>query len=127
MMNPKGRERVLAALRRGHYIVTACRFAGISKSAFYDLYGEDEAFKADVEAAKAHAEDSCLEALMQEPSWQARAWVLERRYGKRWAKKAPDVVIQQVAAHNGLKLPDDPLEQAKVFDALAERARARVK
>lgn len=126
-MNARQRARVLEALRKGHYVVVACQQAGISRASYYDWTQKDPTFAEETAKAKSDAEDACLGAIMADPSWQARAWVMERRYGKRWAKKTPDVVVQQVHAAQSVQLPADPAERVKVLEALTERERGKLK
>ncbi len=126
-MSPRQRDTILAMLRKGHFVSVACLQAGVGRSRFYELLQEYPVLAQQVAAAKAEAEDVCLSAIIADPSWQARAWVLERRHAKRWAKKQPDVVIAPQRDAGGLKLPDDPAEQAVILRALADQAERKAK
>jgi|SRR5580765_6600915 len=113
-------ERILEALRIGHHVVVACKMAGVSRTLFYARRKSDPALEARVEEAMAEAENACLKAIMAEPQWTARAWVLERRFAQRWAKKS-DLAPPTTNVVNGIQLPTDRAERAKVLRAMADR------
>lgn len=106
----ESRKRLLDAIRGGNYQETACAYAGIGASTFYDwlargravrdrvadgedldVDSEDAAYLAlldDVEKARADAEVRAIAQinLASQDSWQASAWWLERtmptKYGR---------------------------------------------
>lgn len=121
-MSPAQRDKCLQMIAAGHFITTACRASGFSKEHFYDTKAADPTFKAAAESAMADAEASCLAAIASDPAWQSRAWILERRFGERWARK-PDVIAQAPGGTVSIALPADAAERASVLEALAEKAR----
>jgi hypothetical protein len=78
---------LLGALRRGHYIAVAAKLAGIPTSTLYQVREKSGDLRVQLSAALAASEDACLGSIADEPSWQARAWILERRFPARWAKR----------------------------------------
>jgi len=96
------RDRFLAALRGGHYVETACAFAGVSRTAIFRAIaiGEDPNADPDtpnlkayrdfadaVRAARGHAEVQALLTIRNDTSWQSSAWYLERAFPQRWGKR----------------------------------------
>lgn len=100
------KERLLEALRAGNYIETACAYAGVSKSSFYNYLAQgrkareqDERTEQDewalelldaVEKARADAEVRNVHLIQQAAqggTWQAAAWFLERSMPGKWARR----------------------------------------
>jgi hypothetical protein len=91
------------AIKQGAFIETAVILAGIEKSTFYGWLRcaqRDEAdgkafgsiyvtFSRRVKKALAEAERDYVAIIQARAStvWQAAAWMLERRFPKRWARK----------------------------------------
>ena len=119
-MSPVQREKILKMLGEGHFVITACRKAGISRAHYYDVRNADAEFAADADAAIADSEAACLDAIRTDLAWQSRAWILERRFAERWAKKPePPPVVAGTTVN--VALPADPAEQAAVLRALADK------
>lgn len=91
------REKILAFVRIGNYVGTACQAAGITTSTLHNwrkLAEADELpeyilFFEQLAAAEAFAEAEHVAniALMSKESWTASAWYLERKHNDRWGKK----------------------------------------
>jgi hypothetical protein len=95
---------LLEALRAGSYIGTACRAAGIGRSTLRRWLergrSKDEhdaayrEFRREYRAAIAEAEIEALRTIRRAGSegiagsWQACAWLLERRFPIRWQRRA---------------------------------------
>lgn len=98
------------ALAAGNYIETACDYAGISRSIFYQWLTEAEKTGAKqiyldlmdtVRTSRAQAEmrhvlriQKAAEGILDDkgdyiinPNWNASAWWLERSFPKRWSKQ----------------------------------------
>ncbi len=100
---PERVRTLLEALRAGSFIWTACRAAGISQSTLRRWLergrSKDErdapyrAFRRDYRAAMAEAEIEALQTIRRAGSegiagsWQASAWLLERRFPIRWQRR----------------------------------------
>lgn len=108
-------EEVLAAIRVGNYIHVACMTAGISQPTYnrwlkigkLALESGDEAhaaharFYVNVRKALADAEVGLLARIeaASHCEWQPAAWLLERRYHKRWGKRLQttnEVAVREV-------------------------------
>ena len=92
--------RLLEAVRQGLTIDDACAYAGIVKQTYYNWLNKDlEAIKNpkdkknfmdfldSLKKAQSECQMYCLDLLMKDKSWQSKAWLLERRFPDRWAKK----------------------------------------
>src|SRR5262245_20188727 len=127
-LNAQSSERILAVLRAGGYDETACAAAGVSKQQFYEWLrrgrageGPFDAFLVEVLRAQADGEarNVMLVAQQAQNSWQAAAWLLERRHPERWGRPsqrntdAPAVATETVST-------DDPFAEV---DELAARRR----
>ena len=106
-LDDRRRERLLEALRAGNYIETACAYAGVSKSSFYNYLSQareardkdsepskHEAWAMElldaVEKARADAEVRNVHLIQQAAqggTWQAAAWFLERSMPGKWARR----------------------------------------
>ena len=86
------------ALAAGNYIETACDYAGISRSIFYQWLTEAEKPGAKqiyldlmdtVRTSRAEAEMRNVLKIQKaaDDSWQAAAWWLERSQPKKWSKQ----------------------------------------
>jgi transposase-like protein len=103
---------ICALLSEGHYVVTVCSYVGIHESTYYDWLSQarqydemDESdfelmsvddnlkrqrltqFAESVEKAQGQAEIVALRAISADPSWQAKAWYLERSKPHRWGRR----------------------------------------
>src|SRR4051794_7244887 len=96
-LTPECRERLVQAIKDGHYLETACHLAGIDYSTFArwmqrgerDGRGEFREFRKAVLAAQAEVEDHVLKTwtrLMPE-NWQACKEFLARRFPERWRQR----------------------------------------
>ncbi len=47
----------------------------------------------DIKKAQSECQMYCLDFIMKDKSWQSKAWLLERRFPDRWAKK--DMTINE--------------------------------
>ena len=99
-------HRLISAIEKGLTIVDACEYAGISEKTYYnwlnkntdEIKDEEERkkfvqFLQDVKKAQSECQMYCLDFIMKDKSWQSKAWVLERRFPDRWAKK--DMTINE--------------------------------
>ena len=99
-------ERLLQAVRKGLTIDDACVYAGVSEKTYYNWLNKDVStindeveqkkfiqFLQSLKKAQSECQMYCLDFLMKDKSWQSKAWVLERRFPDRWAKK--DMTINE--------------------------------
>jgi len=96
-LTPALQDTLVKAFRLGHFAVTACDLAGIAVST-YHLWlskGRDQKkgkYRDFMEAVKRASADGSTRALLhiqQDPSWQSKAWFLERRFPELWAAHRP--------------------------------------
>lgn len=140
MLTAEVRKALLESLRGGNYRVVACAKAGIHRDT---LSGWEQRAKAGEEPYKSfidelHAVEAESEAALlgeirtAQPAvvgvsgpdiWQAKAWILERRFPKRWGLRVRAAVNEEL---DGLldrlqkRLDADVFE--KVIDAAREEA-----
>lgn len=147
LLTPELQKRLETWIRSGNSIVVACKACEIAQSTFHDWLKRGEAVElardagGDVDAGEVvfeefraairRAEDETEAALVamitrsaQKGSWQAAAWVLERRNPERWGK--PGERSNGPRAIDEAPVPErDPFDElAVVTDELAERRRA---
>ena len=100
------KHRLISAIEKGLTIVDACEYAGISEKTYYnwlnkntdEIKDEEERkkfvqFLQDIKKAQSECQMYCLDFIMKDKSWQSKAWLLERRFPDRWAKK--DMTINE--------------------------------
>jgi len=101
ILNEKLIEEICGYLKLGVPILTTCRAVGVSESTYYDWIKRGQGlhqersqeeiyvkFVEEVEKAVADSEINLLNQIMKEKSWQAKAWILERRFPKFWSKQS---------------------------------------
>lgn len=103
VLNKKMIDRIAGKIKQGNYACVACQYVGISTRVYYkwiEKANEDiengkksiyvQFFHA-IKEAEAIAEDRNVQliqkASVEEGSWQASAWYLERKHPERWANK----------------------------------------
>ena len=88
-------------LKQGVPIFTTCQAVGIAESTYYDWVKRGQGFHQErsqeeiyvkfveeVEKAVAASEVNLLRDIIKDKSWHAKAWILERRFPKRWSKQS---------------------------------------
>jgi hypothetical protein len=97
-LTPQMLATLLGAIRRCLFVVSACHLAGVPRSTLYgwlkrakkepeSIYGD---LAAGLRKALAEAEADALHLINEaaKETWTAAAWILERRWPKRWASNA---------------------------------------
>jgi hypothetical protein len=79
-------KRLLEALSLGCYIKEAAHYAGVTYETYKNWYNGDKKFREEVEIAIAKSEALLLAEIRRDPSWQSKAWILERRFRERWGR-----------------------------------------
>lgn len=126
--------RIISSLSRGNYRYVACQTAGITITTFErwmsDERGPYREFRAAVEKAEAEAEERLLGIIEDAApnTWQAAAWMLERKYPERWGVKARIEVesllraeARSLAAELGVELDEESIV-AEASAILARRS-----
>lgn len=93
-LTPEIRHEIIDAVEHGVYLETAAAIAGVARSTLYlwlrqgrkAKEGPQAEFLAQVKRSLARREADDVRAIRTagERSWQAVAWLLERRYPHRW-------------------------------------------
>ena len=88
-MTEENIERILTAVRLGMYPDRAAEMHGISKSTMRMHKKAHPEFLTAIKEAEAHAESTFLGKIYRhmDSQWTACAWMLERRWPERWAKR----------------------------------------
>lgn len=135
-LTPAVQAEIVKHIEAGNYRATAAAAAGVHRNRLAEwekrgASGEEPyaEFACALQTAEAKAEVALLAAIHgAQPGvtgshgadlWQAKAWMLERRFASRWCAK----VKQQVAEHVDAlteKLKADPELHRKVVDVLAD-------
>ena len=106
--SPEICEVILAALRRGAHIDIACTIGEIDIKTFYSWLkkgkqqesGEFRDFLQSIKKTLAEYELDVLSVIEAAPEWQSKAWILERRFPKRWAKSSVGMVTNAMPQSN---------------------------
>lgn len=139
-LTPEVQELIIEALRKGNYRDTAAALAGVTRQTLWnwEQWGKEgrapyKDFFDALEMAEAQAEATLLEeirtaapaqtGLTGPDLWQAKAWLMERRWPKRWAQRVRTAVTEEIDAAVGrmAKRLDEATMQ-RVNDALREDA-----
>ena len=91
---PQVRAALIKALKAGATKRLACQYAGISETMFYRWLGEDEDFQMEVEQASSRCAVDALEKIVgaaNAGTWQAAAWMLERRWPHDYGRQVREV------------------------------------
>ena len=81
---PAAIKKILDVLRSGSTVEAACAFARIHRDTWYAWMKKDPQLKSDYEEAVAASEVSLVLHIKKDPSWQSKAWLLERRNPAQW-------------------------------------------
>lgn len=94
-MTPENVEAILRTVRLGMYPDRAAQMHGVNASSLRSFRDTNEEFRTALEKAESDAENSFLGRMIRhtETQWTAVAWMLERRWPERWAKR--EFVISQ--------------------------------
>lgn len=89
LYEPERVERILQALRDGNTHKTAAAIGGIATSTFYDWIKERVEFSEAVKKAEADSEAWHVQNIRRQAqsTWQASAWMLERRNPSEFGRK----------------------------------------
>ncbi len=139
-LTPETQATILESVRAGNYKASACSAAGIHRDTLngWEIRGAagEEPFKSFSDAlqtAEAEAEAKLLaEIRTAQPGipgfsgadlWTAKAWILERRWPKRWAARVRQAVTEEIDAFTDrLQRRLDDATYRKVIDASREDA-----
>lgn len=142
LLTPEVQVAIVEAIRKGHYRETAANLAGITRRTISNWEQRGEAGEAPyaefflaIKRAEAEAEDALLDQIRTaQPAvsgpggagadlWQAKAWVMERRWPSRWGGRVRATVNDELAAVlRRIEAKLDPETFAKVVDATREDA-----
>jgi len=94
-LTPELQDKLVEYLSAGNYTCVACGLVGIHVSTFCRWMsigekaksGKYREFYEAIKKAEAAREATWIKYIDSDPSWQSKAWLLERRYPERWGKK----------------------------------------
>ncbi len=136
-LTPEVHKAIVDAIGAGNYRSTAAAAAGVHRNrmAEWEKRGETgeepyAAFTCALQTAEAQAEVKLLAEIRGAQAgtpgvsgadlWQAKAWVMERRFASRWCARVKQQVAENVEALTA-KLKADPDLHRKVVDVLADQ------
>jgi transposase len=120
-------------LKTGNYIETVCALVGISKSTFYSWLNKGKTstrtnkysrFAYAVERAQAWAEARLVALISKqaEKTWQAAAWLLERKHPSKWSRnRKEEQKPEEISSDISHIDPADREIVKKVLDEMAKR------
>jgi transposase len=116
-LTPEVQAVIIAAIQKGNYRRTAAAKAGVCERTLYNWEERGEAgeepfreFLQALKTAEAKAEAMLLEEIRTAQGaipgpggrgpdlWQSKAWILERRWPKRWAQRVRTAVTEEIDA-----------------------------
>ncbi len=141
-LTPEVQDAIVTSIRAGNYRATAAASAGVHRNSITNWQERGESgeepyagFLCAIEKAEAEAESSLLAEIRgAQPSvtgegghgadlWQAKAWMMERRWPKRWAQRVRQAVTEELDAFTDrLQRRLDDATYRKVLDASREDA-----
>jgi hypothetical protein len=94
---------IVALLTVGCSLRVTARYVGCGRETIRRTTARDEEFAAKIRDARCKAEVGLLrnirDAAKKEQYWRAAAWMLERGYPDRYARRGPEVItVDQIAA-----------------------------
>ncbi len=103
-LTPEIQRLIIETIRAGNYRTTACQRAGIHRDTLNHWEhraksGEEPfvSFVAELSRAEAEGEVELLAAIREgEPGWQGKAWIMERRFAKRWSGRVRQTVAEEL-------------------------------
>lgn len=127
-LTPELQNTIRIAIENGNYRETAAKVAGIHRNTLRNWTERGETgeepfaeFLCVLEKAEATAERRMLKSIRKGgPNWQAKAWIMERRWPSRWSGRVRVTVTDHVDALTQ-KLKADPELHRKVVDVLADQ------
>lgn len=122
-MTDEVKAKIVETVRLGMWPDRAAQMHGVNPGTMRKEKKRDEEFAATLKAAEAQAEDSVYSRIVRhmDDQWTACAWMLERRWPERWAKRelpassgeVRELAAQLRAAANSAKLsvPEPPAKE----------------
>ena len=110
VITPSVEASIIAALRIGVTLGVSARAAGVSRATVYKHRKENKSFRTRVDRAVSEGEKELVNKITGNDQWQSAAWLLERRFGKRWGKKldvttnGKDIVLNPIVLDGGKEL-----------------------
>jgi transposase len=98
-LTPDLAEKIANYISTGNYASVVCGLVGITETTYYSWLekgrkaksGKYLEFLESIKKAEAAREAKWIKDIDGDPSWQSKAWLLERRYPERWGKKETHV------------------------------------
>lgn len=99
VMTPDAEAAILRAVRLGVWPDRAATMNGIPSATLRAHRRRNKAFATALESAEAEAESAIHGKILRhmDKQWTAAAWMLERRWPSRWAKREPEVEVNVAA------------------------------
>ncbi|HHV62104.1 MAG TPA: hypothetical protein GXX51_05640 [Firmicutes bacterium] len=102
-LTPEMADKIANLISTGNYDVVVCGLVGIHPSTYYNWLSKGEKAKSGiyreffdkVKKAEAAREAKWVKDIEGDPSWQSKAWLLERRYPDRWGRREVNVNMNQ--------------------------------
>ena len=108
-------EKIADCIALGNFANVACAFAGISTTTYHEWMNDESKpeFTEAIKEAEAISEIDALAAIRNDPSWQSKAWFLERKFKDRWAKTETQKIVHSgvVESRPVEELTNDELER----------------
>lgn len=112
---------VLNHVRNGLLIKQACHAAGVGERTFRTWRKQDRPLSAALKKAGAEFERAHVQNIVNHgvKDWKASAWILERKFPERYARRVANVEPQNVSADALVKVPKPTISVAELQEAVA--------
>jgi len=109
-MTPDQIDAILRAVRLGLHPDRAAQASGVTPSTLRAHRKRHPEFATAIKEAESTAEQGFLARILKhtEKQWTAAAWMLERRWPERWAKREPDRVEAAKVKASAMPGPTPP-------------------
>lgn len=89
ILDDAAKQRIIEATRKGLTRAVCAGLAGVSETTLYKYLREDAQFAQEVKTAQRLGEEELVDVIRMHSvkSWQAAAWLLERRYPERFGQR----------------------------------------
>jgi hypothetical protein len=126
-LTPDLTRHICSAIVSGNFPEVAARAAGISPATYYSWMSKAESeggayleFLEAVKEAEAAGEQKDVEFIDADPSWQSKAWKLERRRKARWARTEEQNVYHSGSVRTVIEIHHNVTDRDEALGLLAE-------
>jgi transposase len=120
-LTPELTAAIASDVEAGLFAEASCEAHGIGTTTYHRWMAENHAFRAIIKASERRIQHTCLSRIKEGgEGWQGSAWIMERRFPKRWAMRVKSAILdREDELYRLLKDGLDEATYAKVIHVLA--------